>query len=316
MSFDNPLVPYTTSGEFGFTMTVEELISEGYAVLKMGVDGEAITGDMYNRALITLNLLLQSFQADGLTLSIQNNGSLFLVGGQTSYPVSSSNIINDYTETALSVAAVATDTTVTVDDDADITDGDTIGILLDSGEIQWTTVNGTPAANVVTLTDALTGAAGIDNNVFNYSGTLNKISRLMDVNRLDDFSTENPMEICSRQDYFVLADKTAEGVPSQVYFNRQTQTFYLYPTPQDGQNVLKFNYEQVFDAAVNPSDVLLFPAYYYEAIVYGLSKRLGLKYRVPPDVMQLAITMAEETHNKALAYDDEQGNIHITLGHG
>jgi len=62
-------------------------------------------------------------------------------------------------DTTLSVAGVGADLTVTLSSVTDITSGDVIGIQLDSGEAHWTTVNGAPVGNVVTLTVALPSAS-------------------------------------------------------------------------------------------------------------------------------------------------------------
>jgi hypothetical protein len=68
-------------------------------------------------------------------------------------------------DTTLSVAAVATDTTITVASATGIASGDTIAILLDDETTHFTTVNGAPAGNVVTLTVAMPGAAAIGRDV-------------------------------------------------------------------------------------------------------------------------------------------------------
>lgn len=67
--------------------------------------------------------------------------------------------------TALSVAAIATDITITVTSAAGMATGDLIGVLLDDGTTHWTTINGAPVANVITLTVAMPSAAAIGNNV-------------------------------------------------------------------------------------------------------------------------------------------------------
>lgn len=68
--------------------------------------------------------------------------------------------------TAMKVAGSVDDLTVDVDSISGIADGDSIGITLDSGMIQWTAVSGTPAGDTVTLLEALDGAAAIGNVVY------------------------------------------------------------------------------------------------------------------------------------------------------
>lgn len=68
-------------------------------------------------------------------------------------------------DTTLSVAAVSTDTTITVASATGISSGDNIAVLLDDGTTHFTTVNGAPSGSVVTLTAAMPGAAAIGNDV-------------------------------------------------------------------------------------------------------------------------------------------------------
>jgi hypothetical protein len=67
--------------------------------------------------------------------------------------------------TTLSSGASATDTTIDVTSATGVTSGDIIGILLDDGSTQWTTVNGAPSGTTITITDALTGNTASGNSV-------------------------------------------------------------------------------------------------------------------------------------------------------
>jgi hypothetical protein len=62
-------------------------------------------------------------------------------------------------DTTLSSGAASSASTVTVASASGIASGDVIGVLLDSGATHWTTVNGAPASNVITLAVALPSAA-------------------------------------------------------------------------------------------------------------------------------------------------------------
>jgi len=68
-------------------------------------------------------------------------------------------------DTTLTVAGASTDTTITVASITGINSGDLIGILLTDGTTHWTTVNGAPAAGVITLAVALPSAAASGNQV-------------------------------------------------------------------------------------------------------------------------------------------------------
>jgi hypothetical protein len=60
--------------------------------------------------------------------------------------------------TTLAAVAHQTDSTITVVDDEEFADGDPISVLLDDNSLHSTTVDGTPAGNVITLAAAIPGA--------------------------------------------------------------------------------------------------------------------------------------------------------------
>jgi hypothetical protein len=68
-------------------------------------------------------------------------------------------------DTSLAADGVASTLTLNVTTVTGITSGDIIGIQLDDGKAHWTTVNGTPVGNVVTLAVALQSAAAINSRV-------------------------------------------------------------------------------------------------------------------------------------------------------
>ena len=68
--------------------------------------------------------------------------------------------------TAVKTGASKDDLTIDVDSISGIADDDGIGITLDDGTVQWTTVNGTPSGNTVTLAEDLDGDAAAGNVVY------------------------------------------------------------------------------------------------------------------------------------------------------
>ena len=69
------------------------------------------------------------------------------------------------TSTALTVAAIATDLTLTVTSIVGFSDGDPVSVQLDTGAIHTTTVDGAPAGFVITIDDAMPSGAAIGNLV-------------------------------------------------------------------------------------------------------------------------------------------------------
>lgn len=81
-------------------------------------------------------------------------------------PVARPDGVDFTNSTTLTVAASKGDLTITVVSVTGIADGDSIGILLDDSTIHWTTVNGTPAALIVSLDEALSGDAASGKTVY------------------------------------------------------------------------------------------------------------------------------------------------------
>lgn len=101
---------------------------------------------------------IQFFLTDGSDISclVTNDTFYVKIGTQWQYPAG-----GDGTATTVAVAGVATNTTIKVVDDTGFGDGDFIAIELDDGTQHQTTINGAPAANVITLDDALPSSSAI-----------------------------------------------------------------------------------------------------------------------------------------------------------
>jgi hypothetical protein len=83
-------------------------------------------------------------------------------------PEAIANVIGPL-QTSVSVAAVASDTTINVASSVRFSPTDRIGVMLDSGEVKRVTVLLVPSATSLQLTAALGGSAAVGNVVINYS---------------------------------------------------------------------------------------------------------------------------------------------------
>jgi len=68
--------------------------------------------------------------------------------------------------TAVRVQGVLDDITLDVDSISNVSDGDAIGIEMNTGFTHWTYVNGTPAGNTVTLGTCLPETTDVGNTVY------------------------------------------------------------------------------------------------------------------------------------------------------
>lgn len=297
-----------TSGSTDFTRTRSQLIKGALRLIGVLRAGASPTTQQDTDAAEALNMMVKAWSADGLKLWVQTEATLFLVPDQQSYTFGTDHITlsSDVVATAVASDAATGASTVTVDDDTGIASGDFIGIVLDSGAWHWTTVNGAPASDVVTLTAVLPSAASDGAKVYTYTTKLGRPQRVLDARMVID-ATETPLEMLARRDYFDIPTKGAASIPNQAYFDPQlTAKLYVWPTLgtlTGAENRLTLTFERLledFDANGDTPDL---PVEWLEALKTNLAIRLAPEYgrTVPQEVLLLAA----ESRDRLMGWDRE-----------
>jgi hypothetical protein len=202
-----------------------------------------------------------------------------------------------YVATTAAVAAIAAATTITVDDDDGISDNDHLGITLTDGTLFWTTVNGTPAVNVVTFDDALTGAVAIGAAVYAYTTKIVRPLKVVDARSYDPTTgQEIPLTVMSRMDYLALPNKTATGAINQVFYDPKLTTGYLYLwlAQTSVSDLLKFTWWRPiedFNAAGDNADL---PQEWLQTLVFNLSVVMSPGFGVPTEKLAAIKALADE----------------------
>jgi hypothetical protein len=191
--------------------------------------------------------------------------------------------------------------------------GDPIGIELDSGSVQWTYI-ASALSTTLTLVTALTGAAATDNHVYSYTIKSPRPIELIEarLHRSDDIET--PLMLSGKHDYMLISNKTSEGPPNQLYYDKQLTNGYLYvwPEPDDVQDYLKFTARlpiQDLDSLTNDFEV---GQEWYEPIAWNLAWRLVPKYGKPIDPAFKIVS--EQMFEDALTSDSENTSTFIRMG--
>lgn len=297
------------SGSYDFTRTRDQIIYGAMRLCGVKDAGQTVSADELSDASEALEMMVKAWQAQGLHLWKQKEATLFVQPGTRSYTLgpSGDNATQSYVETTLSADAVATDATISVTSDDGISDADYIGIVLDGGTIQWTTVSGAPVGDAVTLADALTGDASSGNKVYAYTSKIQRPLRVLSIRRENNSGTEIELELLSRNEYFELPNKSTRGTPTQAYYDPQLDggTLYLWVTPDDVSAVFNFTYMesiQDFDEASNEAD---FPAEWLEALKYNLAVRLAPEYGIDFQSRSWLKAEAEQYLNAVTMWDNE-----------
>jgi len=274
------------SGNYDFDLDRNGIVRGAIRIVK-GMGGNIPKGSKVGQAEISeageaLNMILKQWQAEDIGLWLVKDLYIFLAyqDGKYSLGPSSDHATLSMIETELSASSAASDTTLTVDSITGITDGDAIGVELDDNTLEWTTVNGTPASSVITITTGITSAAGIDNNVYTYTTMSQRPLEIISASLHRDAGNETPLRVCTRDEWDEIAKKDVDGVPSQVYYEPALDSgiLHVWPRPATVDNYIIASAKmpvQDLDAATHDPD---FPPECHRAVKFNLAVDLSHEY--------------------------------------
>jgi hypothetical protein len=303
----------TTSSSYDYNLTGTLIITEALELIGVHGVGQTISPDDQATVLRTLNIMVKAWQAEGIGLWKNVEAYLFPSYLGYSYDIgpTGDHCTTAAYKTEIATAAASGDATITVDSDDDITNGDYIGIELDDKTLQWTTVNGVPAVNVVTLTDVLTGDVSVDSHVYNYTTKIQRPTELVEARKVSSANYETPLTIFSREEYMRLSSKDSPGSVTNIYFNplRTNAKFYVWPGCDSVKEYIKFTCRipiEDFDVATDDPD---FPQEWLMALSWNLAVLIAPKFGKKAD--SVLIGGAAGMLQSAKDFDHEQTSVFL-----
>lgn len=303
----------STSGAVTFNFNRDQIIKA--AARKIGViaSGETPDAQTVQDFSDQLNTLVKSLDATGLHLWTEAEATLFLQPNQNSYSCGGSvdNITESYTATTVATAVVNGSMTVTVASVSGISSAFIIGVVGDAGTIIWTTVNGAPSGQVVTLTAAMSDSAAVGNPVYVYQTRIVRPLRVLSARRYNFPSAiDTQMIALSRIDYRNMPNKTNTGVVTQWFYDpkggaNSTGTLSVWPSPPDATNGVKFTWMrpiQDFLSSANNPDL---PQEWLDPLVWNLALRMAPEYDCPAARYAMIKEQAEMTLQNVAGFDRE-----------
>ncbi|MDH3981278.1 MAG: hypothetical protein OES84_00080 [Kiritimatiellaceae bacterium] len=295
-----------TSGSYDFTVTRDGLIK--FALRKIGVlaRGQTAKAEDILDAAFALNLIIKQWQdrsdgAPSIKMWLRKRLVLFLQDSQYEYHVGPSAADHcadedDLLETTTTAAASSGASTLTLASVSDVADTNYIGLYQDNGVIHWTTVDGAPAGNVVTLTDVTSYAAASGNAVYVYSTKVQPplyiLTRYYRNENGDDWEVGD----LNLQGYDAIADKDELGTPAAFYYEKQLDegVFYLDSAAEDARDQIRMTVHYPAQDVDLSNENIDFPAVWYRALGYMLAVDLAPEYEVPitNDLMTLTTDAA------------------------
>lgn len=316
-----------TSGTYTYTQSTDKIIRRALRLLNAISAGETPAAQDESDCLDTLNAMTKAWMADGIHVWAEITGTIFLQPAQIQYQLgvgSPDRAAQTWTQTSLTADVAAAATSLPVASIAGISNGDQIGVQLESGVNYWTTVSGAPSGNTVTLAAGLPSAAAASALVFDYAVPLMRPLRVPAARRYNYQPTggspiETPVIMMSRIDYANLPNKNTPGIVTQAFFDPQmgnnsysqpgVALMNVWPAPSDNTNALKFTAQrplQDFDSLANVPD---FPQEWLLALGWGLALEMTPEWDVPPERYQMIAAGAARTKAVVSGWDREQESV-------
>lgn len=224
-----------TSGTFFFAQTAAQLIQSAHEDIGLIEAGGTASSADKALALSRLNTIVKQLGRNdgsgGLKVHVRQRITLMLAKGQQSYLVgpasSDARASTAIGRTTISANEAAAQTTISITSNTDtttypgttitMTASDIVGIELNDGTIQWTTISGTPSSTM-DIAAGLTGAANAGNYVYWFTSRAQRFPYIEAATLRDENYKETPLDIYTdaRQYQLGVADKYADSSPSCI----------------------------------------------------------------------------------------------------
>lgn len=318
-----------TSGSYNYSVTAAQVITAAFEDLGVINAGGTVASADSATALVRLNLLAKQWQgkadmAHGLKVHTRQRVTMFLASGQQQYTIgpaaTDNNATTQYGRTTISAAEAAGQTVISITSNTDtttapgttvtMTNGDYIGIQLDDGTLQWTTISGTPSTTA-TISVALTGAAAAGNYVYWYTAKAQRFPILEFATLRNSDLIDMALDILEDvQQYEALPNKTRSGDPMAVLCEplRLNTRITLDSQPADVTKQLRLTVMYPSEDYDATTDDVAFPQEWFAALEWELAFRLHAAYGVTwtPAMQQLymqATSIARELNpDNVVAY--------------
>lgn len=301
-----------------FNLTRNEIITRSFNIINAFESNETPSAADFSLASDLLNMMVLHWSAHGIHLFQRRIAYLFPQYNQSKYTIdsnSSDHITDTYYQTTLSADEALGQTVLSVTSTANITVDDHIGIILDDGTIQWSTV-ASKTSTTVTIDDALTGATAADSIVYNYTTKLDKPLNIHYAFRRDTVDNSDiPMIGLSHSDYWKIPVKEDLGTPIDWYYDVQINDgdFYLWPAPSDVTTIVGFSSDRRCNDFVNATDYPDFPREWLMAIIHNLAVYLSGPYGKFDEVKFWLEPLASKLLSDVTHFDQEEIDLVLSL---
>lgn len=321
-----------TSGNPIYNQVATQIITSAFR--KMGTinDTEVPSANQMADAMTALNAMVKFWVTSGIHIWLEEEALLFLQQGQVMYqlggtaPNSHCANIDDVYLGQMNANGIAGASTLNIasipglQPDQAVTKGQNFGVLLDTGQVYWTTAATAPdSGGNINIAGQLPSSASVGNTVFAYTTEIWRPLRVPAVRRLQYIGLlETPLtKMMSRQEYMDLPNKYNPGLVNQAFYNpsRTQGQMYVWQQPIDGTFGLRFTYYRTIENFDGPDDLPDFPEEWILVLQWCLAKELGPEYSVPPERWDRILAQSENYMEQAKGWDREFQSVFFGLSY-
>jgi hypothetical protein len=296
----------TTSGTFNFLSNRDQTIRLAMLFIGKLDEIETPTAQDITDCTLILNMLIKQLMGKtdylvGLKIWKRKWGYLFLSNSTNKYTVGPNGIgwTNTFVRPLTTAISLSGSNQITVDSATGIAANYNIGILLDTGALQWTTVQ-LVAGTTITLNANLTAQASSGTQVYCFQTAAQQPLSIETVVLRDQFNEDIPLRILRTvQDYANLPSKTdVQNIsdPTAIYYEFQLTDSNLYTdcgAANDLRKYLVISYQEPVQDITNPTDNFEYPQEFMLPFAWLLAKQIAPMYNMPwTPVMDANLTQA------------------------
>lgn len=319
-----------TSGTYSWSLNRDQTILMAFQELNVYGTRDTINTVSDGDQLIaqnTLNGMLKMWSIDGIKATKRLKGYLFPQLNQYEYTIGSvtgsDNCTLSYKSTTITTDAATSTSTLVVASTTGMTAADKIGIELDDGTRQWTTIVSVDSSTGLTITTPLTDSASIDNTVITYTAKLNRPLDILYGTNLDiTTGLESSMQWISHDQYFTLPVKNTPGKPNNAYYNKpmsgaipHNSKVYLFPQPQNVNEIITFVYVDSIQDMSSSTDDTDLPQEWQFPVMFNLAALLAQPYGKFTELERIQ-PIADKMYEMVKASAADNTDIQFSVGDG
>lgn len=278
-----------TSGTYSFSQNRDAIIKRAARLVGAIASGETPDSDTVKDFSDAMNAMAKHWQTEGINIWTMGEAILFQQLEQVRYTLgsgSADNATESFAQSTISADEALGQTTISVTDTSLMTAADYVGIELDDGTLQWSTITSKTSTTIL-IPDALTDSASSGNLVVSYTTKMVRPLKIISARRYNFASAiDTPLTEYDRVEYQKQPNKTSTGVVSAYFYDRRggantTGYIYLWPQPSIVDEAVKFTFArpiQDFSTAANNAD---FPDEWFQALAFNLAVVMGPEYDLP-----------------------------------